>query len=183
MPEPAVVAPDAATGASAFPVPATSAWGQEPATVAAVDDLYSTAATRKATTSGWFIAVMPLLAGILSVAAVKGAENYPRYLPFEWWMLVAGVLVVLYLVTLLLAVADRSKLDWAGYNRPAHWAWALLTAPVYLLVRTIAAKRETGRNSALLWVWLILAAAIVGAWFAVNTFMPELLAPYTLPFP
>src|SRR5690606_20928918 len=108
-------------------------------------------------------------------------ENYPRYLPFEWWMLVAGVLVLLYLVTLLLAVADRSKLDWAGYNRPAHWAWALLTAPVYLLVRTIAVKRETGRTSALLWVWLVLAAALVGAWFAADSFMPELLEPYTLP--
>lgn len=170
------------SAASTGPVPATNAWVQEPASVAVVDDLYRTAATRKATTSGWFIAVMPLIAGILSIAAVKGAENYPRYLPFEWWMLVGGVLVVLYLVTLLLAVADRSKLDWAGYHRPAHWAWALLTAPVYLLVRTIAVKRETGRTSALLWVWLILAAALVGAWFAIQYLMPELLAPYTLPF-
>jgi len=177
-PAPAAPVQSSPTG----PVSTTNVWAQEPASVAVVDDLYSTAATRKATTSGWFIAVMPLLAAILSIAAVKGAENYPRYLPFEWWMLVGGVLAVLYLVTILLAVADRSKLDWAGYHRPAHWAWAILTAPVYLLVRTIAAKRETGRNSALLWVWLALAGAIVGAWFAINHFMPDLLAPYTLPF-
>lgn len=170
---------------AAEPMPAANAWAQEPAAaLPATDDLYTTAATRKATVSGWFIALMPLFAGILSIAAVKGAENYPRYIPatFEWWMLAGGVVVVLYLVTILLAVADRSKLDWAGYSRPAHWAWTLLTAPVYLLVRTIAVKRETGRNSALLWVWLLLAAALVGAWFAVNYFLPELLAPYTLPF-
>lgn len=165
------------------PILASSAWAQEPASTT-TDDLYSNAATRKATVSGWFIALMPLFAGILSIAAVKGAENYPRYIPatFEWWMLAGGVVVVLYLVTILLAVADRSKLDWASYARPAHWAWAVLTAPVYLLVRTIAVKRETGRNSALLWVWLLLAAALIGAWFATDYFMPELLAPYALPF-
>lgn len=187
-PEPAVVAsapPAQADPTSAPADPTTSAWAQEPAVAtAAADELYSNAATRTSTVSGWFIALMPLFAGILSIAAVKGAENYPRYIPatLEWWMLAGGVVVVLYLVTILLAVADRSKLDWAGYTRPAHWAWSILTAPVYLLVRTIAVKRETGRNSALLWVWLVLAAALVGAWFAVNYFMPELLAPYPLPF-
>ena len=141
-------------------------------------------ATRMATVSSWFIALMPLFAGILAVSVVKGQENYPRYIPkfIEWWMLVGGVIVVLYLVTLLLAVFDRRKLDWAGYNQPAHWAWALLSAPVYLLVRTLAVKRETGRNSILLVVWLVLAAALVGAWFVVDAFVPELIAGYTLPF-
>jgi hypothetical protein len=148
------------------------------------EELYSSTATRKSTASAWFIALMPLIAGILAIAAVKGAENYPRYVPagLEWWMLAGGVVVVLYLVTLLLAVADRRKLDWAGYNRPAHWAWALLTAPVYLLVRTIAVKRETGRNSALLWVWVVLAAVLVGGWFAAHYLAPELIDGYALPF-
>ncbi|GAA3746871.1 hypothetical protein GCM10022239_23000 [Leifsonia bigeumensis] len=180
-----VTEPAASGSGETGTAPAPNAWAREPVNAAiATDDLYSNAATRKATISGWFIAFMPLFTGILSIAAVKGAENYPRYIPatFEWWMLAGGVVVVLYLVTILLAVADRSKLDWAGYTRPAHWAWAVLTAPVYLLVRTIAVKRETGRNSALLWVWLVLAAALVGAWFAANYFVPELLAPYTLPF-
>lgn len=127
---------------------------------------------------------MPLIAGVLSISAVKGQENYPRYVPAElqWWMLVVGVVAVLYLVTLLLAVADSHKLDWAGYNQPAHWAWALLTAPVYLLVRTLSVKRETGRTSVLLLVWLALAAAVVGAWFAAGYFAPELIAAYPLPF-
>ena len=127
---------------------------------------------------------MPLIAGVLSISAVKGKENYPRYVPaeLEWWMLVVGVVAVLYLVTLLLAVADSHKLDWAGYHQPAHWAWALLTAPVYLLIRTISVKRETGRVSVLLVVWLALTALIVGAWFAAGAFAPELVANYQLPF-
>ncbi|MBB5634092.1 hypothetical protein BKA04_002315 [Cryobacterium mesophilum] len=175
--------PAAASGPMA--VPASSAWAQEPAAVATdPEELYGSTATRKATVSGWFIAVMPLIAGVLAIGAVKGAENYPRYVPegVEWWMLAGGVVVVLYLVTLLLAVADRRKLDWAGYNHPAHWAWAILTAPVYLLVRTIVVRRETGRNSALLWVWIVLAAVLVGAWFAARTFAPTLIDGYSLPF-
>jgi hypothetical protein len=172
-------------GASAGPVPATSAWAQEPASSAAdAEDLYPSTATRKSTTSAWLIALMPLITGVLAIAAVKGAENYPRYIPstLEWWMLAGGVVVILYLVTIVLAVADRRKLDWSGYNRPAHWLWAILTAPVYLIVRTIAVKRETDRNSALLWVWVALALVLVGAWFAAKTFAPELIEGYPLPF-
>lgn len=159
-------------------------WAQAPQDVSHDIGVHSSTATRKVTTSSWFIAAMPLLAGILSIAAVKGQENYPNYVPtgVEWWMLVVGVLVALYVVTLILAMADRNKLDWAGYNQPAHWAWALLTAPVYLLVRTIAVKRETGRTSILLVVWFALLAILVGAWFAAEHFAPELISGYVLPF-
>lgn len=159
-------------------------WAREAGIPGAPDDGIRATATRMATVSSWFIAAMPLIAAILSVSVVKGQENYPRYLPpeFEWWMLVGAVIAVLYVVTVILAAADRRKLDWAGYYQPAHWAWALLGAPVYLLVRTISVKRETGRNSILLWVWLGLTAALVGAWFAVGYFAPELTSGYTLPF-
>ncbi|MCO5293762.1 MAG: hypothetical protein M9882_02485 [Homoserinimonas sp.] len=164
------------------PVPAkgTPAWGQADG----VTSPGEAGATRKSTTSGWFIALMPLIFALLAAAAVKGAENYPRYIPdsIPWWMLAVGVLAALYVVTIILAIADRSKLDWAGHRNPAHWAWALLTAPIYLLVRTISVKRETGRLSVLLIVWLLLAAALVGAWFAADYFMPELIEPYQLPF-
>lgn len=172
--------------AAAVPAAAsTAAWAAEPSTpMQEPEESYGKAPTRTSTTSGWFIALMPLFAGILSVGAVKGAENYPRYVPegTDWWMLAAGVLVLLYLVTLLLAVADRRKLDGDGHAYPAHWAWALLTAPVYLIVRTLAVKRETGRTSVLLWVWLVLAALLVGGYFLTNFLAPELLATYTLPF-
>lgn len=176
--------PFAADSDEAPPVPVVNAWSR-PTTLTDDDEIPNRpTATRMATTSSWFIAVMPLIAGILSLSAVKGQENYPTYVPagIEWWMLVAGVFAVLYVVTLMLAMADRRKLDWAGYHRPAHWAWALLTAPVYLLVRTISVKRETGRNSMLLWVWILLTALLVAAWFAAGYFAPELIEGYKLPF-
>jgi hypothetical protein len=176
---PATAVPAAAAAAEA----PTSAWAAEPgAPELEQEEPYGKPPTRMSTTSGWFIALMPLFAGILSVGAVKGAENYPRYLPFEWWALVAGVVVVLYLVTLLLAAADRRKLDEDGHAYPAHWAWAFLTAPVYLIARTLAVKRETGRTSVLLWVWLVFAALLVGGYFLTEYLAPGLLAAYTLPF-
>ncbi len=168
------------------PTPVVNAWSRS--TAAPLDGSAELAqrptATRKSTVAGWFIAVMPLIGGILSVGAVKGQENYPRYVPagVEWWMLVAGVVAVLYIVTILLAASDYRKLDWAGYYRPAHWAWSILTAPVYLLVRMITVKRETGRTSTLLWVWLLCAALLVGSWFAAGYFAPDLIEGYTLPF-
>lgn len=177
--------PFAATASGSVPISASSAWAQEPRSSATTPDtLYPTASARKSTVSGWLIATMPLMTGILVIAAVKGGENYPRYVPpgIEWWMLAGIVVAALYVATIILAITDRRKLDWSGFNRPAHWAWAVLTAPVYLLVRTIAVKRETGRNSMLLWVWLILAAVVVGAWFAATYFAPELVSGYTLPF-
>ncbi len=176
---------DSATPSGAVPVAASSAWAQEPRTAAASPDaLYPATSSRKSTVSGWLIAAMPFIAGFLAIGAVKGAENYPRYAPagIEWWMLAGGVLLVAYIATIILAITDRRKLDWSGFNRPAHWFWAILTAPIYLLVRTIAVKRETGRNSMMLWVWLALTAVLVGAWFAAQFFAPELIAGYTLPF-
>lgn len=177
------VAAEAATPASQPTV--DSVWNAEPsAPQQDPEELYSSTPTRTSTTSGWLIALTPLFAGILSAGAVKGAENYPRYVPegATWWMLAAGVLVLLYLVTLLLAAADRRKLEGEGHSYPAHWAWALLTAPIYLAVRTVAVKRETGRVSALLWVWIVLAALLVGGYLLTSYLAPELLAAYTLPF-
>lgn len=161
----------------------TNAWSRDVSASVAPEEINRPTATRKTTVSSWFIAAMPLFAGILSVSAVKGQENYPRYVPagLDWWMLVVGVIAVLYLVTLVLAIADQRKLDWAGYHQPAHWAWALLGAPIYLLIRTIAVKRETGRSSALLLVWLLLTAVVIGAWFAAQYFAPDLVSGYTLP--
>jgi hypothetical protein len=174
-----------AAASGSIPVPATDAWAQSPrGNTDVADALYPSSTARRSTVSGWLIAVMPLIAGILVIGAVKGAENYPRYVPagIEWWMLAGGVIVILYLLTIGLAIADRRKLDWSGLARPAHWAWAVLTAPVYLLVRTIAVKRGTGRGSVLLWIWLLLAAVLVGGWFAAHYFAPELVDAYTLPF-
>ncbi|MEO6942987.1 MAG: DUF2510 domain-containing protein [Terrimesophilobacter sp.] len=181
----AVLGTEPSAGSGSVPVVAAGSWEQEPAaSTVNPEELYRSTATRKATVSGWFIAIMPLITGILAIGAVKGAENYPRYVPagMEWWVFAGAVIAVSYIATVILAIADRRKLDWAGYNHPAHWAWALLSAPIYLLVRTIVVKRETGRNSALLWVWIALTALLVGAWFATTYFAPELIAGYTLPF-
>jgi hypothetical protein len=52
-----------------------------------------------------------------------------------------------------LAFFDHSALKRAGYPAPAHWAWAALSAPVYLLVRARSVIRETGHGIGPVLVW------------------------------
>lgn len=139
---------------------------------------------RRNTVSGWFIALTPLITALLLVAVVKGSENYPKYIPIklDWWIWAGGIAAIIYLITILFAVSDRRKLEWAGYQNPAHWAWAALTAPIYLLVRMISIKKESGRLSVLLFIWILSVLVLVGAWFAAQNFAPELISGYTLPF-
>ena len=169
--------------ASAPAAGADSAWAREDAPTGVTDPAGPPTGLPSSTASSWLMAFLPLIAGILSLGAVKGAENYPRYAPAgaTWWMLVGGVLVVLYLVTVLLAVGDRKKLDDWGHAFPAHWAWAFATAPAYLIARTVEVKRQTGRMTLQLWVWILLTLIMVGAYFAASSLAPTLIAGYTLP--
>ena len=178
----ATAAPIAAhTGQDA---PADSVWA--PAEPSVLPDTEIPLPTlRSSTISGWLIAFMPLIAGALSLGAVKGAENYPRYAPAgaSWWVLVVVVLVILYIVTLLLAFIDRRKLDSIGHYFPASWFWAFATAPAYLIARTFAIKRETGRMPLQLWIWIFLTVVVIGAYSAIKLLAPDLVSAYALPFP
>ena len=40
-----------------------------------------------------------------------------------------------------------------GMERPFHWAWALLSPGIYVVGRSIVARRRTGSSLAPMWVW------------------------------
>ena len=61
-------------------------------------------------------------------------------------LLLASIAIAFYLVTVLFALADNRRLYSNGMDRPPHWAWSLLSAPIYLVARLVAVKRETGRT-------------------------------------
>ena len=65
----------------------------------------------------------------------------------------------IYLVTPLLAYFDWKRLGRDGYERPFHWAWAFLTAPVYIIGRSVIARRRSGRG--LLPIWVLIAVAVL----------------------
>lgn len=105
----------------------------------------------------WMIALLPLvqlvvgLLILLGIGAVLSAS------------FTVVVLVAPYLIVIVLAIADRALLRRAGHERTAHWVWALLSAPVYLLVRAIALGRTGEIRLAPLLVWVALGLLEIGA--------------------
>ncbi|MDM4762615.1 DUF2510 domain-containing protein [Galbitalea sp. SE-J8] len=120
-------------------------------------DLFEAAGTTVAaaksvnTIPGWVLAALPvlqLLVGVLLINALGEGINVVVY---------DGVFVLAYLAGPALAFVDRRLLLQAGFERPAHWAWAFLTPFVYLLLRARATLRESGHGVGPALVWLGLA--------------------------
>lgn len=112
------------------------------------------------TASVWAIAGTPYLAGVALVlsAAMFNASAFT-------WEIVA-VLAVPYVWALLFAPLDELRLRRWGYVHTANWAWVALTAPVYLVARTVALRRNSAAGSAALWMWavnVLIAVIALGA--------------------
>jgi len=104
------------------------------------------------TAPAWIIAMIPLFQLVLSLlllTALGMGSNVAVFL---------GILTVPYLLVIALAYADYRMLGNQGIERPAHWAWAFLTAPVYLLARARAVIRESGHGIGPVLVWFGLGA-------------------------
>ncbi|HRN28773.1 MAG TPA: DUF2510 domain-containing protein [Terrimesophilobacter sp.] len=129
------------------------------------------------TASSWTIVFMPLLAVIGIVAVMLVIASVPA-LPttgFPSELLLISVAVAFYLITTLFALADNRRLYSNGVDRPPHWAWSLLSAPIYLIARVVAVKRETGRTKlGQLIVHVLLLAG--GVFLALN--FTEVVFPY-----
>lgn len=134
------------TFAASDPQPRRSAArAAEPAAARSLDPMASTA-------PAWIIAMIPLFQLVLSLlllTALGMGSNVTVFL---------GILTVPYLVVIALAYLDYRLLGRQGIERPAHWAWAFLTAPVYLLARARTVIRESGHGIGPVLVWFGLGA-------------------------
>lgn len=121
------------------------------------------------TASSWVIVFMPLLTIIGLLAVMAAIEEVPGFgiagLPDE--LLLISIAVAFYLITVLLAVADGRRLYSNGLDFAAHWTWSLLSAPIYLIARSVSVRREVGQLSVgkLIVHFLLLAG---GVWAALN---------------
>ena len=109
----------------------------------------ASAAPRKQSSTGpaWVIAMIPLFQLVISLLLLTSlGMNGSQFI-------YVGILVVPYLVVILLAYFDHKTLLAAGHERPAHWGWAALSAPVYLLLRARSTIRETGHGIGPVLVW------------------------------
>lgn len=110
-------------------------------------------ASKASTNTGpvWVVAVLPVLqlvVGLLLITTFGMGINTIAY---------DGVFLVAYLAGVLLAYFDRRTLVAAGFERPAHWAFAFATPFVYLILRARATLRDTGHGIGPLLVWIGLA--------------------------
>lgn len=123
------------------------------------------------TISVWLLTLTPWL-GAIAVFVVLAL--------FDAWSLPAlGVLALPWLIGLLWAQQDSARLADLGHRRPAKAGWALLTAPVYLIVRTVRVRRDVGRGWPPLLVWCA-QAALVAAIVAALSLAPEALPAYAI---
>jgi len=99
----------------------------------------------------WIIALLPLLQLVVGLLVLVGVGAFPNV------YVSAAAVAVPYLVVVAMAIVDRSMLRRSGHERPAHWAWAFLSAPVYLIARAIGLGRSGSFGVAPLLVWAALA--------------------------
>ncbi|MCU1423560.1 MAG: hypothetical protein JWN36_3211 [Microbacteriaceae bacterium] len=98
----------------------------------------------------WIIALLPLVqlvGGLLILLGIGAVSSMA---------VTIALLVAPYIVVILLAIADRAMLKRMGHEHTAHWAWAILSAPVYLIARSMALSRTGGLGLAPLLVWAAL---------------------------
>lgn len=109
----------------------------------------------------WIIAMIPLIQ-LVGILLVVSAVDITMALPF-----LLAIAVGPYIAGIPLAVADQRQLKRMGHQRPAHWAWSILTSPAYLVARAIAASREHGKGLTPLLVWASLSLLQVASIIAV----------------
>lgn len=66
---------------------------------------------------------------------------------------------VIYGVTVWMAYLDWRALGRIGVVRPFHWAWAFLTAIVYVIGRSVVVRRRIGKG--LLPIWILIAVYVI----------------------
>ncbi|GAB2449023.1 hypothetical protein HD599_001936 [Conyzicola lurida] len=137
----------------------------------------------------WIIALLPVISLALSLAQLATLDEMlsaaldpdaALFTPTD--LLNYGVSFLITAATVLLAVVDTRALAARGVPRPFHWAWsffAFISAPVYIIGRSIVARRRTGSGLAPMIVNLVLLVAnfvigIVAAVIATSSVLDQL---------
>jgi hypothetical protein len=121
-----------------------------------------THAPRTSTVPAWLLTLLPLymlLVGMMVLLSGVEASFAP--------ITAALVIGVPWLIGIVLATVDRRQLLHGGMESPAHWAWAILGAPVYLVARLVATVREAGAGFGPALTYFALAVFMVGSVVAV----------------
>lgn len=121
------------------------------------------------TVPAWILTLIPvymLLVGMMVLLGGTDASLAPVTLGL--------VLGVPWIAGIVIAALDHRLLRSGGLERPAHWVWAVLGAPVYLIARLVTTVREAGTGFGPVLTYLVLAIFMAGAVIAVPGLAMEL---------
>ncbi len=110
------------------------------------------------TGQAWIMTLIPvytLMVGLLML--LSGSAIKPTMLA------IALLYGIPHLAGIVLAILDYRVLRDRGMDRPAHWLWSVLGAPVYLIARLTKTVRVSGQGFAPLITLLVLGAVSIGA--------------------
>jgi hypothetical protein len=121
----------------------------------------------------WILTLIPLytlVVGLLLLLSGSAATPSPVVL-----VMMFGIP---YIAGIVLAILDYRALRRSGMEQPAHWAWAILTAGIYLVARLTRTVRESGTGFGPLFTFLVLGLSLIVATVAVPGLVIQ-LAPAT----
>ncbi|MEO7121678.1 MAG: DUF2510 domain-containing protein [Lacisediminihabitans sp.] len=115
----------------------------------------------------WLVVLLPLLSIVSLMSfdmsgylrgAMEGGNSLSGMLSPSY-LLITALNWGIYLVMVLFAYLDSKKLGRDGFVRPFPWAWAFLSSAVYVIGRSVVAKRRSGRG--LLPIWVTIAVYVI----------------------
>lgn len=122
----------------------------------------------------WAIATLPVIS-VLALAtvdmrAVAAAAMDPNAVPPG--AATSSLSWILFAAAIVLAYFDYRTLRSRGFALPFHWAWTLLGGGVYVIGRSVIARRRAGSGLGPIWAWAAVAAfGLVVAAIKVNDAM------------
>jgi hypothetical protein len=144
----------------------------------APDALTAPAGTSPYTPYIWVLALLPLVDIVMTLIRSLAFEetlsqamdpDAPIFRPDDVAQMAIGLLVLV--VAILVIVLDYRALKRAGVPQPFHWAWGffmLIGAPVYMIGRSVVARRRTGSGLAPMWVNIALMVIGLGIGLAIG---------------
>ena len=121
------------------------------------------------TVPAWILTLLPIYMLLVGMMVLLGGTD-ASFAPIT----VALVVGVPWLAGIAISIVDHRMLKRGGMERPAHWLWAILGAPVYLIARLVATVREAGTGFGPVLTYLVLALVMAGAVLAVPGLAMEL---------
>lgn len=110
----------------------------------------------------------------LSGSTGAGSLEMLQYLFTPGYFILLGLSFLAYVGTIVLALLDAKALEARGVPKPFPWALSFIPtygSLVYVIGRSVVARRRTGSGMAPMWVFLALfVASIIGS-FVISFFM------------